>query len=81
MKTVIKNLLTLSKSVTGNEELVVMSRKQYEQIMANMIPSFYLKGKAARFLDNRVKRGLKEHKEKKTIKAGSLVEALKLPRK
>lgn len=81
MKTMLKNILTIPKSVTGNEELVVMPLKQYEQIMANTTPFFYLKGKEARFLDNRVKKGLREHKEKKTIKSDSLTEALKWIRK
>lgn len=81
MKIGIKNIFTIPKSVTRNEELVVMPREQYEQIITNLVPSFYLKGKAARLLDNRVKRGLKEHKEKRTIKSGSLIEALNILKK
>lgn len=78
MKTAIKKILTIPKSITGKEDLIIIPRSQYEQIIANAIPSFYLKGKSARLLDNRVKKGLKEHKEKKIIKAGSLSEAISL---
>ena len=41
-----------------------------------MVPTYYLTGKKAIALDRMVAKALKEHAEGKTIKAGSLKEAL-----
>lgn len=68
------NIITIPKKITGKEELVIISRKELERMKAQMMPVTYLKGKAARKLDQRVERGLKEYREGKTRKISSLVD-------
>ena len=65
--------ITIPKSVTGREELVVISRKEYERMKANMVPVFNLKGKAAINLDRRVEKALREHRAGKTESLGAFL--------
>ena len=58
--------ITIPKHITGKEELVVISRKEYEQMKARMFPVFRLKGKAALKLDRRVEKAMQEHRAEKT---------------
>ena len=58
--------ITIPKSVIGNDELVVMPRKEYEQMKSSLIPTFFLKGRAAKRLDRRVEKSLKEYRAGKT---------------
>lgn len=58
--------ITIPKSVTGSQELIVISRKEYERMKASMIPIFNLKGKAALRLDRRVAKALHEYRLGKT---------------
>jgi hypothetical protein len=58
--------ITISKKLIKNDDLVIIPRKEYEYIKSQMIPSVYLKGKAAQCLDKRVKEGLQEYKAGKT---------------
>lgn len=60
------SMITIPKSVTGREELVVIPRKEYERMKAGMVPTFYLKGKAALRLDRRVEKALREHRAGRT---------------
>lgn len=60
------NTITIPKSVTGREELVVIPRKEYERMKASMVPTFYTKGKAALRLDRRVEKALREYRAGKT---------------
>jgi hypothetical protein len=76
----IMNTITIPKNLikTKSEDLVVISRKEYESMKAHMLPTFRLEGKEADKLDKLVKDGLREHKKGEMIRATSLKEALKL---
>lgn len=52
---------TIPKSITGKEELVILPRKEFEELQARVFPLIKLKNKAARRLDNRVRTALREH--------------------
>ncbi len=67
------NTVTIPKSVTGREELVVLPRKEYERMKASMVPTFYLKGKTALKLDRRVERALREYHRGKTESLNSFL--------
>ena len=69
--------ITIPKNLIKNDDLVIIPRKEYERMKAQMIPTFYLKGKEAEKLDKLVKDGLREHERGETISANSLKEALK----
>ena len=58
--------------------IVILSLKEYQKLYERAAPTFYLKGKEAEKLDKLVEEGLKEYQERKTIKARSLKEALKV---
>lgn len=63
--------ITIPKNLIKNNDLVVISRKEYEDMKAQTAQTFYLKGKEAEKLDKLVKEGLKEYQEGKckTIKS------------
>lgn len=58
--------ITIPRNITGSEELVVMPRREYERMKDAVIPTFYLKGGAAKRLDRRVERAVKEYRAGKT---------------
>ena len=70
------NTITIPKNLikTKSEDLVVISRKEYEGMKAKSLPVCFLKGKKARSLDKRVEEALKEHKKGKTEKLESFLE-------
>ena len=70
--------ITISKNLIKNDDLVIIPRKEYESMKAQMAPTFYLKGKEAGKLDKMIESGLREYKRGETISANSLREALKL---
>ena len=76
----IMNTITIPKNLikTKSEDLVVISRKEYEDMKVHMLPTFRLEGKEAAKLDKLVKAGLREYERGEMIKANSLKEALKL---
>lgn len=59
-------IITIPKKITGKEELVIISRKELERMKAQMMPTIFLKGKAANKLDKRVEQSLKEYRTGKT---------------
>ena len=63
--------ITISKNLIKNDDLVIIPRKEYESMKAQMAPTFYLKGKEADKLDKIIREGLKEYQEGKckTIKS------------
>ena len=63
--------ITISKSLIKNDDLVIIPRKEYESMKAQMVPTFYLKGKEADKLDKLIREGLKEYQDgkSKTIKS------------
>ena len=72
----IMNTITIPKNLikTKSEDLMVISRKEYEGMKAKSFTVFFLKGKKARDLDKRVEEALKEHKKEKTEKLESFLE-------
>jgi len=70
-------IATLLKKATAKDKgVVVLPVEEYQQLLAERVPTYYLTGKAALDLDKLVKDGLREHAEGKTITAGSMNEAL-----
>jgi len=68
--------MTIPKSIFQNDDLVIMPRRHYDLIMANMVPTYYLKGKAARRLDRRVAQAMKEYRTGKLRPIASLREII-----
>ena len=58
--------ITIPKNITGSEELVVIPRKEFDWMKSQMIPAIYLKGNAAKKLDKRVEKGLRDYQTGKT---------------
>lgn len=50
------------KLIKAQDDLVVIPRGEYEQMRSQMIPAYYLTGKAARKLDKLVRDGITEYK-------------------
>ena len=70
--------ITIPKNLIKNDDLIIIPRKEYETMKAQILPTFYLKGKEADKLDKMIESGLREYKRGETISANSLREALKL---
>ena len=71
--------ISLSKStILEQNGMVILPLAEYEKLRQNVAPTYYLQGKEAEKLDNLVRDGMKEYRAGKTIKAGSLDEALKI---
>jgi len=73
--------ITIPKKLIKDDDIVIIPRKEYEEMKASMIPSVYLKGRAARRLDKLVEEGLQEYNVGRTIKASSLKDALRIYKK
>ncbi len=58
--------------------VVLLDLEEYKKMRDSEIPTYYLKGKEAKELDELVEQGLKEYKRGETIEAPSLKEALKI---
>lgn len=54
--------------------VVVLPIKEYRRLLAASVPTYYLKGKAARDLDKLVAEGLREYKAGKTKTLRSLAD-------
>ena len=59
-------LVTIPSSIAKMGELVVLPRKEFEKMRAQIVPSFFLKGKGAKRLDKRASEGLREYHKRKT---------------
>ncbi|OGM91236.1 hypothetical protein A2755_02430 [Candidatus Wolfebacteria bacterium RIFCSPHIGHO2_01_FULL_48_22] len=69
------NVITIRKeSVEKHEGVVVLPVKKYKELIARVVPTFYLKGKKAEKLDKLVKEGLREYKAGKTKRLKSLAD-------
>lgn len=66
------------RKIEKQKGVVILPLKEYQKLCQMAAPTYYLKGKEAEKLDKLVEKGLKDHREGKTIKAGSLKEALKI---
>ncbi len=54
--------------------IVVLSVREYEKLLARVVPTFYLKGNAATKLDRLVESGLQEYRKGKTRAIRSLTD-------
>ena len=60
-------MVTISQAALNQAEgVVILSTKEYRQLKAATVPTYYLKGRTARQLDHLVDQGLKEYKQGKT---------------
>ena len=67
--------ITINKAkIDKDKGVVILSLKEYERLVRNNIPTYYLTGKAAKDLDKLVEEGLKEHKSGKTKTIKSLAD-------
>ena len=64
--------------VERQKGVVILPLKEYHRLLTRAIPTYYLTGKAAERVDKLVEEGMREYREGKTIRAGSLKEALRL---
>lgn len=58
--------------------VVILSLKEYERLLREAVPTYYLRGKEARALDKLVEESLEEYRSGKTFSGRSLKEALAL---
>ncbi|QQG45054.1 MAG: hypothetical protein HYW89_03570 [Candidatus Sungiibacteriota bacterium] len=73
------NTITIpTKKIKKEGGIVVLSLEEYRKLSERAVPTYYLKGKAAKKFDRMVEAGLKEYREGKTISARSLGEAMKI---
>lgn len=66
----------LKKAATKDKGVVVLPVQEYQQLLAERVPTYYLTGEAATDLDKLVDEGLREYAEGKTITASSISDAL-----
>ena len=67
-------IITIPKKLLHGDDLIVIPRKEYEEMKSRMIPVIYLKGKSAKRLDKRVMQGLKEYHAGRTKRIRSLAD-------
>ncbi len=63
---------------TARDGVVVLPLKEYRDLQARAVPTYYLTGKKAKELDKLVEDSLREYRAGKTIKASSLKEAIQI---
>ena len=68
------NIITIPRKVAGKDDLVVISRREFEQMKSRMFPIVYLKGKSAARLDRRVEIAVRDYRQGKTKKIKSLAD-------
>ena len=59
------------KKIDGAKGVITLPLKEYFELLKNAAPTVYLKGKEAARLDRLVKKGLRDYKNKKTIRISS----------
>lgn len=67
--------------IKKKEGVVILPLKEYRELLWRAVPEYHLTGKAARDLDKLVERGLRDHREGKTILASSISDAQKKSRR
>ena len=69
------NTITITKNLikTKSDDLIVIPRKEYESMKAQLLPAYFLKGVKAKKLDKRVEEALRDHKQGKTEKLESFL--------
>ncbi len=59
------------KKIDAARGMITLPLKEYFELLQNAVPTVYLKGKEAARLDRLVKKGLRDFKNKKTIRISS----------
>ncbi len=62
------------KEVEKRDGVVILSLKEYQRLIEGTIPTYYLKGRAAKDLDKMVNQGLKDYRTGKTRTIKSLAD-------
>ncbi len=68
------NVFTIPRRVAKNDDLIIIPRKEYEQMKSRMFPVVNLVGKAAVHLDRRVAKALQYYRQGKTKAIKSLTD-------
>jgi hypothetical protein len=66
--------ITIPKNLAKKDDLVVITRKEYEEMRARMLPVLQLKGGKAERLDKRVENALRDYRRGKTKRIVSLAD-------
>ena len=66
--------ITIPKRIAKNDDLIVIPRKEYEQMKSMMFPMVNLVGKSADRLDRRVVKALRYYKQGRTRTIKSLAD-------
>ncbi len=70
-----KHAIAISpKLVERRGGIVVLPLKEYQKLLASVVPTYYLKGKAATKLDRLVEKGMQEYRKGKTRAIRSLAD-------
>ncbi len=69
-----KGIEISAELVERRGDIVVLSVREYEKLLARVVPTFYLKGNAATKLDRLVESGLQEYRKGKTRAIRSLAD-------
>jgi len=65
--------ITIQKNkVEEQKGMVILPIREYEKLLRQAVPTYYLTGKAAKRLDALVEEGMEEYRAGKTISAPSL---------
>ncbi|TSC83856.1 MAG: hypothetical protein G01um101417_423 [Parcubacteria group bacterium Gr01-1014_17] len=70
------NTITIPKTISRGDDLVVVPRRDYEALRANQIPVRYLSGRAAARLDRRVAMSIRAHQNGSTRRIKSLADLM-----
>ena len=68
------NIVTIPRKIAGKDDLVVIPRKEFEQMQSRMFPVLYLKGKSAARLDRRVENAIRDYEKGRKKKIKSLAD-------
>ncbi len=71
----IMNRITLEKNkIMEQKGMVILPVREYEKLLRQTAPTYYLTGKAAERLDKLVKEGMEEYRAHKTKRLRSLAD-------
>ena len=67
--------IILSRTTVAKQKgIVILPVKEYQRLLASVVPTYYLKGSAATKLDRLVDKGLQEYRKGKTRAIRSLTD-------
>ena len=67
------NITIQKEKVERQKGVVILPLEEYQKLLEQRVPTYYLTGKEAVKLDRIVKKGLQEHKAGKTKKLNSIL--------